>query len=260
MPPKYRTFSKKKKYGRTTTRKRAPYRKKSTTKRSTYSRAKPIPLSGGVYKAAYPQKQVGYLPFAKVFHARLPYVAAATFSTPATGLAGSYTYRLNSIFDPDFTGVGTQPQQYDQLAGIYGSYIVHAAKVDLEFSNPTNDSLFVGMNFYHNESLSGAIMNGKALSTISEHRNTRMVPLVNSGKQTRKLSMYVPIHTLLGIPKVVYTSDRENYASLIGANPFRSAYLEVLLLDNAGVSTGVYIRTSITYYVELYNFIVQAQS
>lgn len=48
--------------------------------------------------------------------------------------AGSapYTFRLNSIFDPDFTGTGHQPRGHDQYATIYQKYCVVGAKVLVE--------------------------------------------------------------------------------------------------------------------------------
>jgi hypothetical protein len=47
-----------------------------------------------------------------------------------------YTFRLNSTFDPDLTGVGHQPLGRDQLASVlYNKYRVHAVRVHVSFSN-----------------------------------------------------------------------------------------------------------------------------
>lgn len=48
--------------------------------------------------------------------------------------AGTYTgqiHRLNSLFDPDYTGVGHQPRGFDQLALLYSRYRVNAVKVEV---------------------------------------------------------------------------------------------------------------------------------
>ncbi len=46
-----------------------------------------------------------------------------------------YTFRMNSTFDPDFTGVGHQPLGRDQFAGVlYNKYRVHSVKLWVAFS------------------------------------------------------------------------------------------------------------------------------
>ena len=50
-------------------------------------------------------------------------------SLPVTSGAGTaQTYRINSVFDPDFTGAGAQPRYYDTFAALYGQYrVTHLA-------------------------------------------------------------------------------------------------------------------------------------
>lgn len=54
----------------------------------------------------------------------------ALASDNLTGYTGSqYVFRLNSLYDPNLTGVGHQPQGYDQMAQFYNTYRVY--KVDI---------------------------------------------------------------------------------------------------------------------------------
>ena len=46
-----------------------------------------------------------------------------------------HTFRLNSTYDPDYTGVGGQPRGRDLVANLYNRYLVMAAKVMLKFRN-----------------------------------------------------------------------------------------------------------------------------
>lgn len=50
---------------------------------------------------------------------------------------GSYqnVWRTNSVYDPDYTGIGTQPQGYDQFAAIYGMYYVRKCVVSVRVVN-----------------------------------------------------------------------------------------------------------------------------
>eukprot|EP01083_Nonionella_stella_P137797 419284_1 len=58
----------------------------------------------------------------------LRYVDQVTI-TPVAGTVGFHTFRANSIYDPDYTGVGHQPLNHDILADKYGSYVVTKSQV-----------------------------------------------------------------------------------------------------------------------------------
>lgn len=240
--------------------KRRGMRKRPAALPRNVNKAKPL-ARGGTYKPTQPQRQVGYLPFAKVFQARLPYVNSVGITANLAGTATGFYFNLNSVFNPNtLLAQPDQPQQFAQLKALYNSYLVHACKLNVEFTNPTADTVFVGINIYSPEGGLTAVMNGKTLAQISEHRNTRMSSLVNTGQQKKNMSLYIPIHTLLGIPKLVYTADRERYASDINSFPIQEAFLEVLILDTNGVASTVMARVSLTYYVEFFDFVTQQQS
>ncbi len=48
-----------------------------------------------------------------------------------TGVASPYLFRCNSIFDPDFTGIGHQPYGHDTYAAIYRHYNVRSSKITM---------------------------------------------------------------------------------------------------------------------------------
>lgn len=50
-----------------------------------------------------------------------------------------YLFNLNSLFDPNRTGVGHQPLGYDQLTPLYGRYRVWKVWYDIEWINTTSD-------------------------------------------------------------------------------------------------------------------------
>ncbi len=55
-----------------------------------------------------------------------------------TGGIAKYIFRVNDIFDPDYTGTGHQPLYRDTFAGIYDFYTVRSAKVKLTIANTAN--------------------------------------------------------------------------------------------------------------------------
>lgn len=46
----------------------------------------------------------------------------------------NYIFKVNSLFDPDLTGVGHQPRGLDQWAAFYRQYKVHAVKATVRFN------------------------------------------------------------------------------------------------------------------------------
>lgn len=75
------------------------------------------------------------------FPTGLPNVATVKLNY-STGLAlvstignqATYTFRANSIFDPDFTGSGHQPMNFDVWAAQYNHYVVLGSKITCQFA------------------------------------------------------------------------------------------------------------------------------
>lgn len=83
-------------------------------------------------------RQVGFgFPTNKVFNLR--YVTPLTLTGNA-GVMARWTYRANSIYDPDYTGGGGQPRSHDELAKFYSRYVVLGSKITVT----NNDSYTTG--------------------------------------------------------------------------------------------------------------------
>jgi hypothetical protein len=50
---------------------------------------------------------------------------------------GNYTYAINNLYDPDKTGIGTQPINFDQMCALYTLFRVIQVDYDIEFVNVT---------------------------------------------------------------------------------------------------------------------------
>lgn len=244
---------------------RAPARKPRSRYAKAPARKRGIatgkPVGRALYSPAQPSRQIGYLPFAPRMQVRLPYVETLTIAAPGSGVAGTYVFRLNSLYDPNLTQTGHQPMQYDQLTGIYRSYIVRGCKVDLEFSDPSGDGLFVGYNVTSTDTYSAAgDATNKTLDAICEMRNSTVKPIVNTGSQTKKFSQYFPIAKLMQKPSLIYNADRALYAAAYSASPTKEANLSLIVLDSRLGTASVLVRVRLTYFAEMYDQIPQSQS
>lgn len=64
-------------------------------------------------------------------------------SSSTTGNQWSWQFRLNSLFDPDFTGTGSQPTSFDQWMTLYDRYRVVACEVDVTVSNSNGTAIAI---------------------------------------------------------------------------------------------------------------------
>ncbi|AXH77475.1 MAG: putative capsid protein [Circoviridae sp.] len=95
----------------------------SGSSRSRLGRRPYGPGGAGFYGSPY------YDPFPAQGKFKLRFSALPIVTAGASGLPGYYTYRANSIYDPDYSGVGHQPYGHDTLATIYNHYVVDRARI-----------------------------------------------------------------------------------------------------------------------------------
>jgi len=168
---------------------------------------------------------------------------------------------LNSLYDPDYTAAGHQPYQYDLLTTVYSNYIVKSTFIDLTFSDPTADGLWVGHIIRSNTDAADGSA-GKTLSDILERPNYKCVPLNDTGAQTATIRTNVPHHLVFGLSQAQYLSSLELYAAAYNANPSGVSLLEVLLLDPTARSSAYSVRVTgrLVFDFEMYGYNAVASS
>lgn len=77
-------------------------------------------------------------PFPRSATVSLRYVDNLGSIDPGVGVASVYSYRANSIFDPNYTGVGHQPYGHDTLATVYSRYKVNSSTITCHFFQDGN--------------------------------------------------------------------------------------------------------------------------
>jgi len=65
--------------------------------------------------------------------------------TVTSGAVGTYVFRANDLFDPDFTSTGHQPMGFDQMMVFYNHFAVESARIVVQFSNASTTSMRVGI-------------------------------------------------------------------------------------------------------------------
>ena len=65
---------------------------------------------------------------------KLVYTDTVLLTSTGSIAFNTYTFRANSVHDPDWTGGGHQPTRYDQLQAIYARYEVLKSNIRVQFT------------------------------------------------------------------------------------------------------------------------------
>jgi len=195
----------------------------------------------------------GYMP--PTLFCQFRYSQQVTLSNDnTTGRTGSeHAWRLNSLFDPDFTAVGHQPRGFDQMAAIYNKYVVYKVHIQLRklqhtFGSDTGN--FIALNVRQGDNayvLSGV----KTADEIQEVAGNTVIGL--SAQAERMVDYEFYIADLLGIPRTQIFND-ELYGAATNANPSRTAYTSVAMGNfNDVTGQSAIVLMSMVFYARMQN-------
>lgn len=251
---------------KTVSKSRVVRRRRRTTKSRVRTRKASTKLGKGAqvnYRALKPTIQRGMYPFQPAYFVKLVYGVNVTITTAgSSALSTNSLLRMNSLFDPEQTGVGHQPFMYDSLTAIYNRYQVYGASYKLTFTDPNQDGLLMGVSA-RDAANTTASMSGKSVDYIVERRLTNMKSVNNTGSQKAFFNGYVNIQQVLGVTRAQYNSaEADIYDAAVTASPTESVVLDMFLIDpNALVATAsIRIIGTITYYARMFDLDDPAQS
>jgi len=169
--------------------------------------------------------------------------------TDSTGFAsagGDYTYifRLNSLFDPDYTGGGHQPMGHDELATLYDNYQVtkvtwhvYSANLDDTTLRPMRCAAWVNN-----------VVTNAADQNEAEEQPDAKSGLAEPGIQLAHLKGTTVIANTFGLtPAQAKSSD--NLVSAFGATPASIAYLHLRWYNGLATFAG-HFTVHLTFDVE----------
>lgn len=161
-------------------------------------------------------------------------------------LIDEFQYRMNSIYDPDYTTGGHQPMFHDELAAIYDRYRVHGFgyKITVSGSNTPIRVAVVPVNG------AAAPVDIEDCSEMKYSKNTIVNAMANGYGAIRTFKGYFNIAKILGEK---LTDDRDQ--APMGSNPSNILLFNVMVstLDGATNITGYNITIDFTYFVELFD-------
>lgn len=160
--------------------------------------------------------------------------------TNTVGVANSYIFRGNSVFDPDFTGIGSQPNGFDQWKTMYGRYRVLGSKCIVRPVSTSTTLLPIDVCLC-------PVPTGVAVATSLENLKCNKYAVENVLSQNLRTTLSATMSTacLLGLFKNAVETERD-FAALITTDPARVWFWQIACGPVDGTST-----TTTQFYVDL---------
>lgn len=160
-----------------------------------------------------------------------------------------YTFRLNSIFDPDLTSTGHQPVGHDQMALFYNYYRVLSVKYNFKCTVSQAGALSPGINegydtmLWFSSTSATSSYEIEDLKELGAYRRWRS-GTTNLAKPMSMTGTAVPAK-ILGMSKEAYRCS-DNTWQIFGANPVFQCYLHVGFQTRGLPSTDMTFRVDLT--------------
>lgn len=164
----------------------------------------------------------------------------------STGYA-EHTFRLNSLFDPDFTGTGSQPIGFDQWSAFYNRYRVHNTKFKvMAISTATTLGFIMGCNVRRESAVSPIYIDniGEPFNQWTMGGSAQAGPVKIEGSNS--------IKEVYGIDNRTFMD--EDYSASISGSPSRVNYLHVWAntWDVASAALVIQVFIELTFETDFY--------
>jgi len=185
---------------------------------------------------------VGFFPQPTLLKSKLrgtmSYNTAITLSTPAANSLAVNVFRLNSVYDPDFTGVGSSVAGYSQMAAMYGRYRVLGARFTVSWVNNSQIAAFTAFLAANPVTTVGTSIAGVLQQRHIWFKGAGSV----TGTPALEKAGSATTAALYGVPPAQVLAE-DDFAGLVGGNPNNGTYLHVgVYSDAAIVSVTIHVR------------------
>lgn len=223
------------------------YRKKTGRKALPYKR---------VYKRAPSVPKGPKNPFPVVMRKQLTYSTALQITQAVAAVPQNYVFRANSVYDPDYTGTGTQPRYFDQLCGpdkstaLYQNYRVVSSRIRVDLW-PTASSATDQNAVFSIIPLSAVGGTPSSLIEMMQRPFAKYARMTNLGSyKPYSCRSALRVAPFLGCKDI---KDNENASALYNTDPNAVVYwcLSTCAVNPAGYSA-ISCVVTITYNVEFF--------
>jgi len=175
----------------------------------------------------------------------MTFSAQSTITEGAAAGGALYQYRLNGVYDPDFSGVGTTATGYTTYSAAFGFYRVLRATVRLTASATTTALTGFADVILAPTAVTVFTSSPTAWRSIPGAHRMQVVPLAQGGHNLVRATVSYDLHTIFRVTKQQYMIE-DDYAAITGASPGLPAILNVMV-----VGVGSANPYSLTYTIDI---------
>lgn len=186
-------------------------------------------------------------PIAQRTIVRMKYAEQVSMSASG-GIPAKQLFNLNSIYDPNRTGLGHQPYGHDTFQGLYNRYRVISVSWNITIQSVASEiiTLCVLPCNEENSTLSLELMR-------ESPRCRYIVQGCGAGQTTRTLKGRISLPSLVGRTRAQYMAD-DRYQSQFANSPSELAVLHCFAGNTGGSITGPCVMSVVlTYTVECFD-------
>jgi len=175
------------------------------------------------------------------------YVFGSTLTEPGAGLGQYYSYRMNSIYDPDFSGVGTSAIGFTNLASMYGLFRVKRVRVVARFFLTSTGTATVGLLPGLNSTYAASI----AVWQAQPFATTKMIQgNVGGARAIAEFDVTYDMAKIAGITQKQFSTDMD-FAHGVASNPVRPLYITAFAVGASGGAQVAVYTIRMVYEVEV---------
>lgn len=183
----------------------------------------------------------------------LSYSVSTLITEGAVGAGATYFYRLNSVYDPDASGVGTVAIGYNTFSALFLNYKVHKVTVRLQGTAAVGSGGGARVVIAPVANQAVVPANKQTWALIPGAKMAFLPPNANGGPTVARLMATYDNAAVARVTKAQYAIDMD-WSGQVGSNPARQNYLLVAVDSVAsGVAATLAYNLQITYEVEWFN-------
>lgn len=183
----------------------------------------------------------------------MSYAVGGAGAEAAAGTGLSTFYRLNSVYDPDATGVGASAGGYNTWSSLFLNYKVHRVTVRIQGTCVSASGSMCQVIIAPVASQSVVPANPHYWRLIPYAKVYTVVPNANGGKSTFEHVQSYDNAAVARVTKQQYDIDL-SFSGAVGSNPARQNYLMVGMQSVSSGTPGTIVNAiQLTYEVEWYN-------
>jgi hypothetical protein len=157
-------------------------------------------------------------------------VYPVTVTDTAASSESIYQFKINSLNDPDYTGIGSQPTCFDQYMALYRLYRVLAVEVDLEAFDQTTVGGYTRVC-----ALPGLEPSPASFSWLGFVGGRDAVLGYAAANGVSRLRHVIPLEQVYGVNRQSLLAE-DSYAAIASASPTTAAYLSLVVWAGGGAT------------------------